>query len=164
MREEKAGLSEEKPLLSEKAEDGRADAAVCFERGNRYYSEQNYAEAVQWFRKAAEQGHSGAQNNLGFCYNNGQGVVQDSAEAVQWYRKAAEQGHIGAQNNLGSCYREGKGVVQNYAEAVQWYRKAPDRGLPKRNIILVFVIKKDGALHKTMPKRYGGIAKPPSRV
>ena len=55
---------------------------------------------MAWYRKAAEQGDAGAQNNLGKCYHNGQGVAQDYAQAVAWYRKAAEQGHAGAQEAL----------------------------------------------------------------
>ena len=34
-------------------------------------------EAVCWYRKAAKQGHSTAQNNLGVMYRDGHGVVQD---------------------------------------------------------------------------------------
>jgi TPR repeat protein len=58
---------------------------------------QDYAEAVKWFRKAADQGDAKAQLNLGFAYNTGQGVPQSSAEAVKWYRLAADQGYAGAQ-------------------------------------------------------------------
>ena len=68
------------------------------------------AEAVSWFRKAAEQGHAGAQYNLGLKYARGEGVPKDDAEAVSWYRKAAEQGHAGAQFNLGLMYARGEGV------------------------------------------------------
>jgi len=50
------------------------------------------AEAVKWYRKAAEQGHALAQTNLGFMYEKGDGVPKDAAEAVKWYRKATEQG------------------------------------------------------------------------
>jgi TPR repeat protein len=44
--------------------------------------EQDYAQAVSWFRKAAEQGHARAQFNVGACYAQGTGVKQDSLEAV----------------------------------------------------------------------------------
>ena len=54
---------------------------------------QDDAEAVRWFRLAAEQGDATAQNNLGVRYGTGRGVPQDDAEAVRWYRLAAEQGH-----------------------------------------------------------------------
>ena len=61
---------------------------------------QDYAQAVQWYRKAAEQGYAGAQVNLGLMYEQGQGVRQDYAQAVQWYRRAVEQGDTDAQVNL----------------------------------------------------------------
>jgi TPR repeat protein len=64
-------------------------------------------KAVEWFRKAAEQGNSDAQLDLSACYFKGEGVHEDSAEAVTWLRKAAEQGHVEAQANLGRCYYHG---------------------------------------------------------
>jgi len=53
-----------------------------------------------WYRKAAEQGHADAQNNLGVLYMNGQGVPQNRSLAIAWYRQAAAQGNTTAQNNL----------------------------------------------------------------
>jgi TPR repeat protein len=77
---------------------------------------QDDAEAVSWYRKAAELGNASAQFNLGVMYHFGQGVPQDGAEAVSWYRKAAEQGHAGAANNLAVCYEKGLGP-QDHAQA-----------------------------------------------
>ena len=69
---------------------------------------QDYAEAVRWYRKAAEQGSSGAQSNLGIMYKNGKEIgTQDYAEAVRWFRKAAEQGDAAAQYNFGGMYIDG---------------------------------------------------------
>jgi TPR repeat protein len=51
---------------------------------------QDYAQAVIWFRKAAEQGDAVAQNNLGVMYANAKGVRRDSAQAVNWLRKATK--------------------------------------------------------------------------
>ena len=90
--------------------------------------EQNYAEALNWYRKAADQGFVFAQNQLGWMHKNGQGVKQNYAEALTWYRKAAGRGHATSQNNLGWMYQYGLGVKQNYAEALTWYRKAADQG------------------------------------
>jgi TPR repeat protein len=42
---------------------------------------QDFAEAVKWFRKAAEQGDAEAQNNLGAIYAQGQGVQRDYIRA-----------------------------------------------------------------------------------
>ena len=59
------------------------------------------AEAVRWYRQAADQGLAEAQFNLGWMYYKGRGVRQDYAEAVRWYRQAAAQGHASAQTLLG---------------------------------------------------------------
>ena len=48
--------------------------------------------AAKWFRKGAEQGHAGAQYNLGVMYANGQGVPQSLSEALRWLRKAEANG------------------------------------------------------------------------
>ena len=92
---------------------------------------QDYAEAAKWFRKAADQGHAKAQNNLGVRYAKGQGVRKSYKEAMKWYRKAAEQGHATSQYNLGNRYRDGEGVRQDYEEAAKWYRKAAAQGYAK---------------------------------
>ena len=57
--------------------------------------EQDHAKAVEWTRKAAEQGSARAQCKLGFHYEFGDGVEQDDTQAAEWYRKAAEQGYTG---------------------------------------------------------------------
>ena len=36
-------------------------------RGEEHYEKEEYAEAVKWYRRAAEQGHASAQFNLGYC-------------------------------------------------------------------------------------------------
>ena len=48
----------------------------------------DYALAVSWYRKAAEQGDGSAQNNLGVMYENGQGVPQDYVQAHMWFNLA----------------------------------------------------------------------------
>lgn len=98
------------------------------DKAEKAYNEQNYGEAVKWYRKAAKKGNAAAQIWLGYCYENGQGVEQNYEEAVKWYQKAAEQGDVVAQNNLGICCENGQGVEKNYEEAVKWYRKAAEQG------------------------------------
>jgi len=73
---------------------------------------------VTIFLRAAEQGDSDAQSNLGVMYANGQGVAKDDAQAVAWIRQAAEQGDSGAQNNLGVMYDNGQSVPKDHAQAV----------------------------------------------
>ena len=61
---------------------------------------QDYAQAMEWWRKAAEQGDPSAQLNLGAMFAEGRGVAQDYAQAVAWWRKAAEQEDARAQSDL----------------------------------------------------------------
>ena len=117
--------------LRELAGAGDLDAQV--ELGERYQAgdggvQQDYAEAVRWYRRSADQGHSLGQAFLGFMYSNGRGVQQDYGEAVRWYRRSAEQGHALGQSNLGLMYSTGRGVRQDAAEAARWYRRSADQG------------------------------------
>jgi TPR repeat protein len=93
-----------------------------------YGDKRDYTQAIEWYRRAAEQGEAISQVNLGLMYSSGQGVPQDYAQAVVWYRAAAEQGNATAQNNLGTLYYNGQGVPKDYAQALVWYRKAADQG------------------------------------
>ena len=54
---------------------------------------QNQAEALKWYRRAANQGDDMAQFNLGAMYANGQGVSQDLVRAYVWLSLSGAQGH-----------------------------------------------------------------------
>ncbi|WP_058953040.1 SEL1-like repeat protein [Clostridium tyrobutyricum] len=90
--------------------------------------EKNYNTALQWFKKAAEQGNTEAQNWIGAMYEKELGVEKNYKEALKWYRKAADQGDANGQYNIGYMYMEGLGVEKNYEEAVKWYLKAGNQG------------------------------------
>jgi TPR repeat protein len=90
---------------------------------------QDYAKALDWYRKSAVQGHLSAINNIGRLYQNGLGVGQDDATAVRWYRLAAEGGDGVAQYNLGSMYARGRGIPQSDRDAHFWWSLALKSGL-----------------------------------
>ncbi len=100
----------------------------CNYRDGKNGATKDLKKAVEYFTKAAEQGHASAQADLGDCYFNGDGVYKDSDKAVEWYRKAAEQGNASAQADLGDCYFNGDGVYKDSDKAVEWYRKAAEQG------------------------------------
>jgi hypothetical protein len=89
-----------------------------------YELRQNEREAVYWFRKAADQGHSGAQDELGERHYEGRAVLQDYGEAASWFRKSAEQGDDFGQHRLGLMYAKGEGVPLDYVEAYMWLNLA----------------------------------------
>ena len=67
------------------------------------------AEAMHWFRMAADQGHVDAEYILGIMYANAYGVTEDDAEAARWFRMAADQGHASAQYQSRSHVRQREG-------------------------------------------------------
>jgi TonB family protein len=75
---------------------------------------QDYAEAVRWYKLAAEQGDVRAQFNLGFMYDKGQGVTQDYAEAVRWYKLAAEIPKLDAPNEPPNPISNTSATFDNY--------------------------------------------------
>ncbi|MBL6945893.1 MAG: SEL1-like repeat protein [Rhodospirillales bacterium] len=93
--------------------------------------DKNPAQAIQWYRKAAEKAHIEAQFALGKMYESGEGPKQDFRRAAEWYELAANLGrHAGAQFALGQLYYDGRGVANDPAEAVKWYRLSAERGHP----------------------------------
>jgi TPR repeat protein len=52
---------------------------------------QDYAQAVTWFRKAADQGDADAQFFLGLMYAKSEGVPQDYVLAHMWLNLASSR-------------------------------------------------------------------------
>ena len=86
-------------------------------------------EAVDWFRKAAEQGDGTGEAWLGFSYFIGfGGVPEDRAEAMKWYRKAAKQGNAVGERGLGEMFMCGIVVPHDDEQAAMWCQKAAEQG------------------------------------
>ncbi len=90
---------------------------------------QDFAEALAWYRRAAEKGFAPAQFNLGLAYELGRGVPADERQAFRQYLMAAEQGFAAAQFNVGNMYSAGRGVGQDLFEANLWYKQAAEKGV-----------------------------------
>ena len=88
------------------------------------------AQALQWYRKAADQGHCAAQFHLAQMHARGKGSVRDEAAAMMWLRRAAEAGHGGAQYHLGvrlyraSKYKIGDEASELRIESLRWLHQA----------------------------------------
>lgn len=53
-----------------------------FEEGIAAYDRKDFATALVWFRKVADQGYAIAQLSLGEMYDYGQGVPEDDRQAL----------------------------------------------------------------------------------
>jgi TPR repeat protein len=61
-----------------------------------YRLPQDYAEAVKWYRRAAEQGGDMAQLKLGEMYSEARGWPEDLVQAHMWFNLAAAHSGFGA--------------------------------------------------------------------
>jgi hypothetical protein len=104
--------------------------------GDAFRSRLDVANALIWYRKAAEQGVVHSQSELGrilIGYANSPAATPDvqtehGDEAIQWYCKAANQGDRAAQLGLGRQFEEGKFITQDHAEAYKWFALAAEGG------------------------------------
>lgn len=117
-------------MVRAKAEEG--DRELQRELGTALYygalgATTDKVEAVNWYRKAADQNDAKAQYCLGYCYSFGHGVAADAAVGVKWFRKAAAQGYPAAQYYLGAAYFGGHGVTKDETEGMKWFRNAAEQ-------------------------------------
>ena len=79
-----------------KAIEGR-DPQARYTIGSMYFTGkglvENEAEALVWYKLAADGGHADAQYALANIYHYGHGIVADECEALYYFQKAADQGH-----------------------------------------------------------------------
>lgn len=83
------------------------------------------AEAVKWYRMAADLGLAGAASELAKCYTFGIGVRKNRTTASKWLHKAADRGDIRAMLLLGLWYQSVDGKART---AVRWFRRAAELG------------------------------------
>lgn len=101
---------------------------VLYEQGD--IGKLDYAKLVACYEKILDGNESLsseqaiAANNLGSCYLQGFGVVQDYAVAKKYYEKAKVLGAISALSNIGLLYEYGAGVTQDYVKAMEYYEIA----------------------------------------
>ena len=81
-------------------------------------------DAFEWMVRAADGGHSAAQNNIGLSYLHGLGAEKDDKKAFEWFEKSAEQGLPYAQSELAMLYYEGRGVEKDVQLAQDWWLTA----------------------------------------
>ncbi len=114
---------------------------------NRESDECDHRNAIDWYLKAAEQGHVGAQYELAeVIYDYYGDRDHDLVDAYNWYYEAAEQGHADAQYKCGMIIEEGKGFIEPDDEvAAIYYFKAARQGHTEAQRDLYNLAKKETA-------------------
>ena len=91
---------------------------------------QDHIQALNWYRKAADQGNPQAEYGVGYMYDTGHSVQQDFVQAARWFQRAVDKDSRQAECGFAAMYYEGRGVPQDRAKAVTLYRRSADQGDP----------------------------------
>ena len=86
----------------------------------------NSSAAVPYFRRAAQLGYAGSQNNYGWHLYKGDGVKKNKAEALYWITRAAEQGEPFAYGSLCQISAAADVFSADKIETMKWCRLASD--------------------------------------
>ena len=89
---------------------------------------QNFAEAVDWYKKAIDLGQHEAYAYLGSAHMDGRGVPASEEEAVKLLQTGADKGDARSQRRLAVLYTQGKGVPYDYEKALHWSLEAARNG------------------------------------
>jgi TPR repeat protein len=105
-----------------------APGADLFQRAVALYNSGDHAGAATLVRQAAEAGNPTATYEMGYMFENGDGLALDSAQAAQWYLKAAQLGDAAGEAAVGQLYEAGNQVNENWDTAAQWYMRSAQQG------------------------------------
>ena len=147
-------------MYAQTATSGSASApSIEVQKGREAEDRKDYASALRWFQKGADQGNAIAQFYIGWMYRDGLGVKQDYAQALSWFQKAAAQGNAPAQDYIGKMYYDGMGVKQDYAAAMEWSLKAAAQGSITARLRIAVMYMNGEGVQKDIPTGIAWIQK-----
>ena len=112
--------------------------------------QRNLAEAVKWYRRAAERGHSRAQFRLGLVLLNG----AQGGGVAKWHSAASARDAELAQRNAEALFPSGFEVRPDPDEALRWLDEAARNGEREADSV-VGAVYLDG---RTRPRRFRACA------
>lgn len=129
--------------LLKKAESGCADAQ--YRMGHRLAfgrcrPPNGMSLAMEYWQKAARQGHARACFHLACCYDFGKGVLANMKKAIRLYERAVELGSDAALYNLGKIYLDGERIKKDPWLATTYLWVAADKGDPEAQLQLGYCL------------------------
>lgn len=106
-------------------------ASTFFALGQEFLEKENYEQAFEQFRLAAEEDaqHTDSRFNLALMCQRGVGTEKNIEEAIRWYEEAAKNGDDAAMYNLAALYRDGdEGFDVDDEKFFYWMRMAARKG------------------------------------
>jgi len=119
----------------------------------RYYQQDDIANALTWFKKAAKNGEAQAQYYLGYIYYSGTGgQTIDYQTSLKWYTEAANQDQAEAMYMTGFQYYAGQGIPKNATTAMQWFKKSALLGNGDAQIMVATLYQKGQGVKQNSAK------------
>ena len=117
--------------ISKGAEKGDCDCQWVY--AEYLFRHEREADAVKYYKMAADKDHREAQWRYAKCCSDGTGCEENLTEAAKYYKMAADKGHRESQWEYGRCLEYGKGVKKNLVDSVsgncwEFYRSAAEQG------------------------------------
>lgn len=117
--------------------------------GLMYLNQNDGAHALQWFRKASEQGSVPSTYYCGYLLTSGKGVVADQTQGFTYLLRAARENFAAAMWKVAQCYEHGNGVEKSPAEALKWTEKAAQGGIQTARWQLAKYLAGEGSDYRT---------------
>ena len=118
------------------------DLAVLDELDNQF------AQAIDLFKRGAQQGHPLAMYNLALHYRDGVGVPRDDGQAAEWFARSAGSGLVSAMVEYGRALWTGRGQADsrsNPRRAVEWLQRAAEAGSLRAMYWLGWIYQRQGS-------------------
>lgn len=109
---------------ADKAAIQNGDSNYLCNKGIRYYYDQDYEIALEYFHLAGAMGCGKAIGKIGVCYMYGEGVPAEVDIALSYFKIAMELRDIDAFYELGKIYCDGVGVEKDHELGVYYYENA----------------------------------------
>lgn len=105
----------------------RGDVEAQLQLAEQLYEEQEYEQAIYYYKKALKKNRTEAMNGLAITYFSA-GMEDKYDEAIKLLEKGTKLGDAFSAGNLGLAYRKGVGVEQNPEKSFQYFEIAAKQG------------------------------------
>lgn len=114
--------------MEEKKDEQLQEAEELYLKAQQFENNNDYENAVDYYRQAADLGCADALLKLAHMYidENNDDVETDVEKAIAYYKRAAKLGNSEALNELGCLYYDGKLIEQDFKKAVNYFKRAAE--------------------------------------
>lgn len=88
----------------------------------------DFTKALEYLEQAMDNDYRDAIYQMGWMYEMGYGVKQNTKRALRYYQQAADMGCAYACNALGMAYYNGAGVEKDPEQAAEWFTLGAEYG------------------------------------